>query len=481
MWSELKFVIFKTTIAVGATFWVLFTTGSTGVATTRLDDERHEILKAHREQLYVHCRETLFFDAPVSNACFEALDGYFQFRRVQTSTWMEGYIFGSPYPAFDFGKRTNFLKFGVSDYESPGAPRWNDIFDHGERNVAVASVFSDESCRQLLEPGPIRGEMAERCNARLLVKYALHLGACVNGTIRLKRFNVRGGNKGGDDGTPSWRFELNKQLISTRYSKNSSDSRNKIAELIELKLNAAWLTRKCSGQHLVVFNSDLDRLSLIDLVGMSREQLYENQRISFDSALTIAARAGDDWALQSHAPSSPYVDPDYWASLHQLKPHLTHRLLAMTSVISEEQRAWHALKSYWVDKRNNSDLLLTDYVRTELTKSLIDPIERVLSDFIRDADVELYSRATAPCTIESKLPESEPVAIDWWLSSTEEAEELVAKMEFPKDADGECSPESIPQKTSETTSSKIIADQIEIIDMHIGSALSQPGTLTYPW
>ena len=84
-----------------------------------------------------------------------------------------------------------------------------------------------------------------------------------------------------------------------------------------------------------------------------------------DAALGIAARSGDKWAIQSYYPPQPSQDPEYWKAIHETNPLLLHRWMATVqrgTILNDEERMWHAVKAYSIERETLSYLDLTEYV-----------------------------------------------------------------------------------------------------------------------
>lgn len=75
-----------------------------------------------------------------------------------------------------------------------------------------------------------------------------------------------------------------------------------------------------------------------------------------DHALTVAAKAGDEWAIRSYYPFRE--SERYWKDLYTMHPSLTHRFLAAGAagrVARSNERLQHAVKAYLLFKERHPD------------------------------------------------------------------------------------------------------------------------------
>ena len=171
--------------------------------------------------------------------------------------------------------------------------------------------------------------------------------------------------------------------------RDDADRDRQIVKLAELHMHALWMTEICTSLPAMAFDDDLEPLQFGNL-GNADFSIAEFSKImekGHDAALGIAARAGDEWAMQSYYPPHPKRDPEYWQAMQRINPLLLHRWMASVvggTFLTAEERMWHATKAYSIERETFPDLSLTDYV-VYLKEGNI-PLNEMLSDH---GDLEL--------------------------------------------------------------------------------------------
>lgn len=325
----------------------------------------------------------------VSHTCLETLHTYFMDNPIWDVSGRLSYYTGkrsrSSGPAIN--DRSRYLPFTRADYMLDEVPTWSDIFDGrmDDRHDIVLQVFQDDACRALARRGGIQPELAQRCHAKELFKFATHLDACLTGFQR----NMLLMSPQRTDGKSVFQNSIDE---ITRRSGADRDVR--LATLAELHMHALWMTGVCTSLPATAFDDDLQSMQLGNL-GNSDFSIAEFSTImekGHDAALGIAARSGDEWAMLSYYPPHPKRDPDYWQAMQQINPLLLHRWMASFvggMVLSDEERMWHAVKAYAIERETSRGLRLADYV-LELKEGNI-PLNEVLSDYMSlgDSDMSL--------------------------------------------------------------------------------------------
>ena len=122
----------------------------------------------------------------LNQTCMDALDGYFLPRSIREETLLRHYSWNKVHqdPPL-LNRRSNYLKYSSDEYQSMSPPVWGDIVGDQDqmarRHMVVAQVFRDQVCRSLSDYGTIQHNLAQRCHARELFKYATYLDVCVTG------------------------------------------------------------------------------------------------------------------------------------------------------------------------------------------------------------------------------------------------------------------------------------------------------------
>ena len=258
-------------------------------------------------------------------------------------------------------RRSGYLPFAHADYHLEGPPpTWSDIFDGAvhDRKDLVLGVFRDGACRALTKTGEIRPTLAERCHARELFKYATHLDACLTG---FRRYEALVNPQRSDGKTV---FQNSVQEIARR---DDPDREAQLAKLTEMYMHALWMTRTCASLPAVAFDDELQPMQFGNL-GTSDFSIDEFSKImakGHDAALGIAARSGDEWAIQSYYPPHPKRDPAYWKAMQRINPLLFHRWMATFvggTFLTDEERMWHAVRAYSIERETSPDRRLADYL-----------------------------------------------------------------------------------------------------------------------
>ena len=362
----------------------------------------------------------------VDRPCFDRLTRYFKSEPIwEMAGGMPYYVlvnYKYSLPAINPRGSHSYLKFTKADYLLQEVPTWSDIFDGRilERQDIVKSVFEDDACRALAEKGGIRPELAERCQARELFKYATYLDACLTGFSRnielmhtalgrsvyemtideIRRLDA--GN--GEAGDPAFVTELG---------------------ITEFHMHSSWITRMCIALPGMAFNGDLQPVwqgKLSELSDSYSDTLEFKKLVDkgHDAALGIAARSGDAWAIQTYISPGLSPDPDYWNTLREINPLLVHRWMATDMVggsLSEEEQLWHAVKAYSIGRELVEGLSLKDYVEQYDIREadISDPmLKQVLSG--EDGPAENGAQSSVEDMAVSRIADGELLKYPQWLA-----------------------------------------------------------------
>ena len=284
-------------------------------------------------------------------------------------------------------RRSIYLPYGYSDYAVANAPAWRDIFDSQveRRKSLVKETLQDEVCTMVGEGDRIQPDMAERCHANELFKYAAYMDACATGMQRvmLLRSPV-------DRADPQSATRYEESIDILRKNLPDTDRRQQIIDLQStIQLHAAWVVRICSLTPEMLIDPDI---SVDETKPLSLEEAKEILRDTYDKILRIAAKSGDLWAILSYY---PYRERDgYWRDLYRLQPHLVHRYLAVGygpgRRLSDREQLTHGVRSYDMLKALRPDLEidLHKYLR-KLRLSVISEEEALYREGgFTNADVE---------------------------------------------------------------------------------------------
>ena len=343
----------------------------------------------------------------VDGDCFDRLTKYFGPKPIWEMADMAYYmaVVNVDVSGQLINHRAGYLKFSGSDLLFQAVPTWADLFDgrEYERQRIVAGVFADDACRGLAERGAIRPELAERCRARDLFKYASHLDFCLTG---LKR-NMLLFNPGQQAGKLV--YEENIEEIRRRDAPDYEwdiPELSPVPEITELSItefamHSSWMAAKCAALPATAFDEELrpvvaarGNASVFDI-----DEYAMVAKKGHNAALGIAARAGDAWAIRSYYPPHPTKDPAYWDALRETDPLLMHRWMASViggTMLSAEEQLWHAVKAYTIEREHFPDLDLKEYVGEYLNREA--NLDQLLADEagqVPDAAQALADKAVA--------------------------------------------------------------------------------------
>lgn len=367
---------------LGATLQVFADSNETGMQS--VIGQQFDVEKiAAIGNLVDECDVLKSFEEPLSDSCTARLSNYFSGRAV----WEQSVFY---YPMLDrfrreaptLNRKPYALAFSMSDVTGD-VPLWRDIFDGkvGERAGVVVRVFQDETCRALSNPGAIRTDLslADRCQSRELVKYAIYLDACLTGIERINNLLARRMRLDG-----MTRYEH----VTSRWDRLLSEEESEVAkaDLTESMMHAIWMRNACAHIPAEGYD-DAFRSYGWNPEGKRASDMAKELQNTHDAAMAIAARSGDVWAIQGFYVRELRVDGEYWKSLFAFSPLLFHRW--MTEVgsangLSEEEIAMHALKAYDLEKHilddSDRDKYLERHRLSPTSNAVLSVIDRPMED-----------------------------------------------------------------------------------------------------
>lgn len=150
--------------------------------------------------------------------------------------------------------RARKLRYEYDDYAIADVPIWSDIFDGKipERIFLIEQAMERIECNSLLDKGTgIQPQMAERCEAREMVKYAAFLDACITGS---HRFFTMSSKAFKDDRTQNV-YEYGLESIERRWP---DPDHRRIAKdrFVTANLRAAWVSSLCKDTENLPMVSD---------------------------------------------------------------------------------------------------------------------------------------------------------------------------------------------------------------------------------
>ena len=300
-----------------------------------------------------------------SNACMDRIAAHFSDQPV----WQQAMVYYPVWEKFfkagsEINRRPHELAFSMADITGD-VPVWSDIFDNEQAGRALTSerIFQDPTCTQLAQRGPIREDayLMNRCESRELVKHAIYLDACLTGIDRINDLLIP---RQLLDGTHGTRYEEVMERWEERLSDNENERLAAQIPLSKSMLHAVWLRHSCSHMPSVVYDDALRPFEW-DMVGATATEFAAKLQNTHDTAMAIAARSGDPWAIQGFYVRDLRYDTDYWQSLKTINPSLFHRWMSELGNLysfSGRQRAMHALKAYQLEKHLLDDLDVEEYL-----------------------------------------------------------------------------------------------------------------------
>ena len=295
----------------------------------------------------------------ISNSCTDRIADHFGSLPI----WDQAVI------SYDMGSRLRthgstlshralYLHYSTADLEIESFPVWSDIFDDrvDERFQIVSNAFRDVTCSALVDDGPIQANLKNRCHASELYRYAAFIDACMTGFDRHGFLNdrVMAGQLSRFDTLKKDSDRL--QIVHP----NSSE-----AELTEANLLATWMIESCRSMAMIFFDENLEP-QMLGEGRKERREVIEALQIGHDAAMSIAARAGDPWAIQSFYVSGLIGNMEYWKSLYDINPLLFHRWMGTAISASllgdREAQLKHVLKAYSMERVKRPGLDLSEYV-----------------------------------------------------------------------------------------------------------------------
>lgn len=281
------------------------------------------------DDLLASCPGALEIPMALSTSCVKELDAYFMGRAISQYTVLKYQTAFKRerihWPSLN--RRTMYFEYTKNDK----VPMWRDIFDGqiDERNQLVINTFKDKTCTDLEDDGPIRPELADRCNARDLLKYASYIDACTTGISRYDILNQPSGLGGSI-------LETNRERLKDYY------------------LQAVWIVDKCQHMPITPYIKNSYSIPKTDTI----LDVIDALKKWHDLALRIAAMTGDEWAIYMYVPLDVGIKSEYMISLAELDPILSHRMLASKLTfgdLSTREQQYHAAEAHRLEREVESN------------------------------------------------------------------------------------------------------------------------------
>ena len=287
-----------------------------------------------------------------TDRCLGILSEYFMSDPIWTASRIEYHsTYGTSYGDTFLNNRARKLRYEYDDYAITDVPLWSDILDGKikERVNLIEQAMERFECNSLLDRGNgIQPKMAERCEAREMVKYAAFLDACITGSHRFFKMSFEAFEDDRTQNVYEYGLEsIEKRLLDPDTSRIVKD------KFITANLRAAWVSNLCKtpdnlpmraiGEEALKYRTPLDQRGRPPL---DQQGVPVFLRKTHDNLLKLAARAGDEWALISYYPGRESAE--YLNNLYELTPILVHRHLgaALGSSLTHEEKLHHQVKAY---------------------------------------------------------------------------------------------------------------------------------------
>lgn len=336
--------------------------------------------KAAWERAKKECTPIDFLEIFENQECNEALTEYFLNEPVWAYSQLNYYDRKQglqPLPIKLINSRPSILPYSYADLQAEDIPRWHDIFD-GEiaaREDTALDMATNPKCKELSEHTSLglQPKMAKQCAARELFKYATYLDGCfvalqrVNLLINVPGFSGILENKSGS--TYSNVQEIIKEKIT-----DETEQKHAIARFEKGFLHAVWMNSKCNERGYVMLpDVEVDETiefpkTLFWRPGMVK--MYQSINVTHDIILKIAAKSGDQWAIQSY-PLGILTSDEFNEDVQEEYPILFHRHLGsptgwFRSELSLAEQAQHRAQAY---------LMLKDKLGVQKASLEYDPAE----------------------------------------------------------------------------------------------------------
>ena len=336
--------------------------------------------------------------------CYEVLNGLFLSRQVWEETSFTYYL-GNHIREEQYSLNDRWTKISVrrSDLTLDDRLLWSNVFDGHEtsRENLVTQEFNDDTCRDLVYSQGIYPSLGWRCRARDLFLYSIYLDTCLTSFKRVRTLSIRT-NEG-----QSW-YQHGLEMIEEFHS---DESIGRSAKLTRQYAHAAWVVKKCTPFNATPFLDNLTVGSVTPNNSYDLEDLSDLLRMGHDAALTISARAGNEWALRSKRPPFPSsTDPEYWDHLYKVNRILVHHWLSGGydgNNITDRDKLLHALAAYRLERSIVPDISFQEaFFEVRLG---VDRTRDLLSEFFIDGreDLSISIDSTLDTVIQSsRLPDN---------------------------------------------------------------------------
>lgn len=312
-------------------------------------------------------------------------------------------------------------------YLSPDRPKMRDVFDVKlvEREAIVDYAMHDSQCYELLDnEWRMETAMRDHCKSRDLVLYAYFIDSCVTNfdvyknvnmpyAVRNRIAEIRGNHRRYDEKYIGYSqfHKYIEEINEGKYKESKQghieiDGQLRVAypalhysttveQLTELNLKNLWVMKRCESMTQVDY---LDALETLPLLGVTKEsfksQMWRDLIVLYKQLMTISARSGDQWAIQSIEPPH-HKNGDFFLFISQNNPLLFHRYMSTTRYGSKshEKRLEHAIQAYELAKLEfGEDVSIQGVYSREVllpTQKLTDYIKLNEFDFPKQYTTEL--------------------------------------------------------------------------------------------
>lgn len=291
----------------------------------------------------------------VERSCFDALSAYYIDQPVWDYSKM--HYFDSLrgvtlVEAKYINHRPFVLPYGYEDYAIGKVPLWGDIFDGNvaERQSRYLKVIADDSCLELStrQHRGMNENLAERCAAREMYKYATYLEACMIAIQRLSSLDATA-DQNEISGHHSV-YDVSVNLIEKHV--NVFESRNlAVRRMQKGYLHAHWVTKQCSSNDLILDPNPWLTNQENPVAWSADQKFFLAIAQTHDIALKIAAKSGDEWAIRSF-PLNERNSIEFNEDVARKYPLLMHRHLASSASrglgrqLDSKERMHHKAKAY---------------------------------------------------------------------------------------------------------------------------------------
>ena len=337
-------------------------------------------------------------EVSLSPICHSALTKYF----MEEPVWEYSFEMGFQDLTSIYGLQEGIInprhrglnKYGYEDYASDEIPVWRDVFDGGIEkriNVFLRTVV-DPSCKEIFQSNEtgFREDLAERCAAGELYKYATYLESC---TTALTRLFVLKSPPIGDEylfESPSIYEAFIEVILKWEWLVDEKwRVEGGLDRMRKGYLHASWVAKQCETLSFALL-PDGSSPTLYSWSSLGNLPENDDMRAliskTFLAALEISVKTGDERAVRTY-PLRYFEHSEDAMILWDVRkrfPILTHKSLGFElggELTYEEQRR-HRAKAYLLtEKLAGTDVARRDFDVSDLQKEL---------DYVQDGGALKY-------------------------------------------------------------------------------------------